>query len=165
MKSLALSLLAALTLIGAAQAQAESLYEPLVVVQPQPVVVRLAEEQQLVADINQTRAQQGLPPVTVDGLLTKAALLHAQDMARRRFFGHFTPDGASLPDRLDAVGFHWSVAAENIALDEDESHANAALLQSPDHRANILDPRVQKIGVAALGVGVGAALYVEDFAQ
>jgi uncharacterized protein YkwD len=163
MKSIALSLLASLTFIAAAPA--ESPYEPLVVVQPAPIVVRLAEERQLVADVNGIRARQGLPGVAVDGLLSKAAFLHAQDMARRRYFGHFTPDGASLPDRLDAVGFHWSVAAENIALDEDESHANAALLESPDHRANILDPRVRKIGVAALGVGIGAALYVEDFAQ
>jgi uncharacterized protein YkwD len=146
-------------------ATAESLYDQLVVVQPQPIVERNAEARALVADVNTIRSRQGLPAVTVDGLLSRAALLHARDMARRRFFGHFTPDGASLPDRLAAVGFRWQVAAENIALDEDEKHANAALLDSPSHRANILDPRVRKIGVAALGVGVGAALYVEDFAQ
>jgi uncharacterized protein YkwD len=91
-------------------------------------------------------------------------LLHARDMASRRFFGHSTPDGASLLDRLQAVGFHWRVAAENIAFDRDVEHANEALLDSAAHRANILDPRVRKIGVAALGVGVDATLYVEDFA-
>jgi uncharacterized protein YkwD len=129
------------------------------------MVVRTAEERALVADINNVRSAQGLPSVSVDDLLARAAMLHARDMAKRRYFGHFSPDGRSLPQRLAAVGVRWSVAAENIALDEDEPHANAALLGSPDHRANILDPRLRKIGVAALGVGVGAALYVEDFAQ
>jgi uncharacterized protein YkwD len=155
--------LALASLVGAARAEAP--FEPLVVVQPEPIVVRQGEARQLVADVNRVRDRHGLPEVAVDDLLSRAALLHARDMARRRFFGHETPDGSSLPDRLDALGIHWQFAAENIALDEDESHANAALLESAPHRANILDPRVRKIGVAALGVGVGAALYVEDFAQ
>jgi len=158
-----MGLLASIALTGAAGA--ESAYDKLVIVQPEPVVERMAEARQLVADVNRMREHQGLADVNVDELLSRAALLHARDMARRGYFGHFTPDGGSLPDRLAAVGFRWSVAAENIALDEDEKHANEALLQSAPHRANILDPRVRKIGVAALGVGVGAALYVEDFAR
>jgi uncharacterized protein YkwD len=162
MKSQVLGLLASIALLGAGPV--ETAYDPLVVVTPQPIIERSAEARELVADVNHIRERAGLPAVSVDGLLSRAALLHARDMARRHFFGHFTPDGGSLPDRLAAVGFHWTVAAENIALDEDEKHANAALLQSASHRANILDPRVRKIGVAALGVGVGAALYVEDFA-
>jgi len=162
MKSYGLGLLASIALLAASPP--ESPYEALVVVAPQPIVERGREARQLVDDVNRIRAGYGLPAVSVDTLLSRAALSHALDMAHRRYFGHFTPDGASLTDRLAAVGYHWTVAAENIALDEDERHANAALLDSPPHRANILDPRVRKIGVAALGVGVGAALYVEDFA-
>jgi uncharacterized protein YkwD len=138
--------------------------EPLVVLKPVTPVVRLRDESQLIVDVNRYRETQGLPLVAVDRLLARAALLHARDMAQRKFFGHTSPDGKSLPDRLDSVGFRWTVAAENIAFDEDAPHANAALLQSAPHRANILDPRVQKIGVAALGVGVNAVLYVEVFA-
>ncbi len=161
MKSLVLG---AAILALAAAAPAESPYERLVVLRPAEPVVRAAEAHALVIDVNLVRSRAGLPNVAVDDLLSRAALLHARDMARRRFFGHFSPDGSSLPDRLQAVGFRWSVAAENIALDEDERHANVALLESAPHRANMLDPRVRKIGVAALSVGVGAALYVEDFA-
>jgi uncharacterized protein YkwD len=162
MKALAVGLLVSFGLVAASPA--ESPYEPLVVVQPEPPAVSAGEERELIADVNRLRSRQGLPDVAVDERLTRAALFHARDMAHRKFFGHQSPDGASLPDRLKAVGFHWSVAAENIALDEDEQHANAALMQSAPHRANILDPRVRKIGVAAIRVGVGAAIYVEDFA-
>jgi uncharacterized protein YkwD len=162
MKAALLALLGSLVLLAAAPA--ETPYEPLVVVTPEPAVVRSAEARRLVADVNRIRAEHGLPNVSVDDLLSRAALSYARDMATRRFFGHFAPDGSSLPDRLARVGFVWTVAAENIALDADEPHANAALLGSPVHRANILDPRVRKIGVAALSVGVGASLYVEDFA-
>lgn len=152
------------TLAFVAAAPAEAPYEPLVIARPAAVIVRQDEARKLVADVNQVRAAHGLSSVSVDDLLERAALAHAQDMVARKFFGHFAPDGSSLPDRLAKIGFHWRVAAENIALDADEPHANAALLESPPHRANILDARVQKIGVAAIGVGVGAAIYVEDFA-
>lgn len=162
MKTHGLAFLAAVGLLAAVPAQPA--YEALVVVRPQPLVVRGAEARQLVADVNRVRSGQGLPQVSVDPLLSNAALLHARDMARRRFFGHTAPDGTSLPDRLRRIGFRWTVLAENIALDADERHANAALLESAEHRANILDPRVRKIGAAALEVGVGATLYVEDFA-
>jgi uncharacterized protein YkwD len=162
MKALGTGLLALLLLGGAGQAELP--YEPLVIEKPVSPVVRVAEVLELVADVNRTRSGQGLAHVAVDDLLSRAALQHARDMAQRKFFGHSSPDGATLPDRLQAVGFHWQVAAENIALDADAKHANAALLESAPHRANILDPRVRKIGVAALGVGIGAALYVEDFA-
>jgi uncharacterized protein YkwD len=162
MRTLFIGLLTSLICIGAGRVEAP--YEPLIVIAPQPMVVLETAERELVADVNRVREDQGLPSVVVDEALSRAALLHARDMANRRFFGHFSPNGGSLPDRLQAVGFHWRFAAENIAFDEDAEHANAALLQSAPHRANILDPRIRKIGVAALGVGVGAELFVEDFA-
>jgi uncharacterized protein YkwD len=155
---------ACLFLLGAAPAQTEADSEPLIILKPVPPIVRLVEENELVADVNRYRITQGVATVSVDELLTRAALLHARDMVHRKFFGHTSPDGQSLPDRLNLVGFHWTVASENIAFDEDVRHANAALLESAPHRANISDPRVQKIGVAALGVGVDAVLYVEVFA-
>ena len=161
MKLVALGFLA-LGLLGAGVREAD--YEPLVIVTPKPQTVRQSEGVDLVNDINRIRADRGLTAMTVDERLTRVALSHARDMASRKYFGHDAPDGTSLPDRLAAVGFNWSVAAENIALAPDEVQANAELLESPEHRANILDPRVRKIGVAALGVGVDAALYVEDFA-
>jgi uncharacterized protein YkwD len=161
MKSMALGFFA-IALLGAGAREVP--YEPLVIVSPQPQVVRAAEESALVDDINRFRANRGLPPMAVDERLTRAALAHARDMAERKYFGHDAPDGTSLPDRLKAVGFPWSVAAENIALAPDEHQANAELVESPAHRENILDPQVRKIGVAALGVGVDAVLYVEDFA-
>ena len=163
MKVLIFGGLAALFLLAATPN--ESPYEPLVIVRPATAVEHTGEAQELVTNVNALRANQGLSPVIVDAELSRAALLHAKDMASRRFFGHFSPDGRSLPDRLAQIGYRWTVAAENIALDADARHANAALALSASHRANILDPRVSKIGVAALSVGVGAALFVEDFAS
>ncbi len=153
---------AVLCLVGSASGETE--YDPLVVVNPVPAVVRTADEAALISDVNIVRIRHGIPTLRTDSRLTEVALSHAENMAARRFFGHTGPDGVDLPARLARAGLQWTVAAENIALDSDEAHANNALVNSSEHLANILDPRVRKIGVAALGVGHQATLYVEDFA-
>lgn len=165
MKSIAVGAIALFTLLGASSpgGHGEGLTR-LEVVRPQAPVILGDQERALLADVNLVRIKAGLEAVTIDDRLTQAARSHARDMAARSYFGHESPDGRSLVDRYAAVGFPWRVAAENIALDEDEPHAHDALLHSPDHRANILDPRVRKIGVAALGIARGSILYVEDFA-
>jgi uncharacterized protein YkwD len=164
MKVLGLIVLGSLA-FSAAAARAESLYEPLVIVHPGAIVIAADEARRLVSDVNRVRMKHAIARVTVDPELSHAAVAYARDMATRKFFGHFSPDGRSLPDRLATIGYGWTVAEENIALGANEREANEALLESPDHRANILDPRVRKIGTAALRVGVGATIYVEEFAR
>jgi len=162
MKFLGLIALGSLVFIAAAP-PVESPYEPLVIAHPQPIVIAADEALGLVTDVNLVRMKHAIAPVTVDRELSNAAVAYARDMAIRKFFGHFSPDGRSLPDRLATIEYQWTVAEENIALSANERDANEALLKSPDHRANILDPRVQKIGTAAVHVGVGATIYVEEF--
>ncbi len=154
-----------MALVFGGAASAEPQYDALVVNEPMSAVVLASEQTALIADVNRARRTRGLGDVSADLLLSRAAQMHAENMARRRFFGHTGPDGSSLPDRLAVVGFIWKVAAENIALAADESAANDSMLKSPAHSANILDARVEKIGVSALAIGRHATLYVEDFAQ
>ncbi|MFN2459436.1 MAG: CAP domain-containing protein [Candidatus Velthaea sp.] len=165
MRVLALSALAMLALVGAGTTNGHA-HAPIAldIVRPVSPSVRVNEAAALVADINVVRLSAGLGSLAVDDRLSRAALHHARDMASRNYFGHESPDGRSLIDRLGDVGFTWHVAAENIALNSDETHAHQALLDSPGHRANMLDPRVRLVGVAALNVGQGSTLYVEDFA-
>jgi uncharacterized protein YkwD len=146
-------------------ASGESSYDPLVVTQPVPLFFCESEERALLADINAVRLMYHLSAVVLDKHLDGMARAYAEDMAKRKFFGHVTPDGRSLVDRLAKIHYGWLVAEENIALDEDEFHANNALLHSPEHLKNILNAHVQVVGVAALQIGVGAVIYVEDFAQ
>jgi uncharacterized protein YkwD len=119
----------------------------------------------LFSDVNATRAERGLPPLTPDEGLSQFALQVATQMAERHYFGHTDPNGVTFQDRLRRSGLAYRYAAENMAFDEDEAHANQAFLQSPDHYANIVDTHPHKLGIAVVAAGDGEVFYVEEFAD
>jgi uncharacterized protein YkwD len=130
---------------------------------PQPPRSEPAVAQALAADVNAARVARGLPALILDDRLSRFALALAREMAQRGYFGHTDPDGVTFVDRLRSAGFVDRYAAENIALDTDEPHANVALLHSPGHYANIVDPRPRSLGVAAVVAADDEIFFVEDF--
>jgi uncharacterized protein YkwD len=119
----------------------------------------------LFADVNASRAHAGLPQLTYDAQLAQIALDVARDMATRHYFGHTDPNGVTFEERLRTSGYHYRFAAENMAFDQDEQHANQAFLHSPGHYRNIMDPLPHKLGVAVVSAGDGQTFFVEEFAN
>ena len=98
---------------------------------------------------NAERAKVGLPPLISDPALNAAAQGHSQDMATNNFYNHTGSDGSSSRDRMVRAGYApISVSAENIMVwSSTPEEVMAAWMESPDHRANILYPYLQHIGV------------------
>ena len=126
-------------------------------------VVQSYDAQRLFADVNAARAAHGLPTLTPDTRLDAFALTVAQQMATRNYFGHTDPDGVTFDQRIRAARIAFRFAAENMAFDQTEPHANLMLLHSPGHYANIMDPQARHLGVAAVGAGPDGVFYVEEF--
>ena len=115
-----------------------------------PAAINLSTEE-LVRHTNAYRTAQGLPPLTMNPLLNKAALARAIDMQTHGYFDHQNPmTGLGPAEAIAATGYSARTATENIANGTWSS--NQALVQvwidSPSHRANILDPEVREIGMA-----------------
>ena len=121
-------------------------------------------EAQMVELINHARAQHGLQPLMVDDRLTRAARKHSELMAQHNTLSHQFP-GEPLPQtRMSNEGLPSDAEAENVVLDQTVAGAHDSLMHSPPHRANILDPDYNAIGVGA--VRSGDNLWVtEDFAR
>lgn len=97
---------------------------------------------------NADRVNVKRQPLQINPLLTKAAQLKAEDMARRSYFAHEGPKGETPWSWLDQVGYEYVYAGENLALDfYDSNEVNQAWLNSPKHRDNILDKNFTEIGV------------------
>jgi uncharacterized protein YkwD len=111
---------------------------------------------QIIALTNEQRAAHGCPALVPDPQLAHAAQLHSEDMAVRNYFSHTNPEGLSFTDRMTNSGYLWSNGAENIAAGLSAPQAVLAMwMNSPAHRAIILDCELRE-------VGVGYALQLDD---
>jgi uncharacterized protein YkwD len=120
-------------------------------------------EQVLLQLANQARRQAGAPQLTLDAGLTQAARAHANAMFAARQLSHQFDGEPSLPQRLaGATRTQLDQEAENVALDFDPEHGHQHLMQSPPHRANLLNPTYNVVGLGV--IRSGDRLYiVQDF--
>jgi uncharacterized protein YkwD len=110
--------------------------------------------------VNQARADAGCNPLKVEPPLTTAATGHSDDMAARKYFDHTTPEGVSFDERIKAAGYPLP-SAENIA--RGQKNAEQVMkdwLNSPGHRANILNCTYKVIGV---GLNPNGFYWTQDF--
>ncbi len=123
-----------------------------------------AAEQDLVRRANEERAQRGAPPLRLDAQLQQAARAHTRLLAGHRALSHQFAGEPELARRLAQAGVTSDRAAENVAYDLDAPSAHESLVHSPPHRANLLNPAYNAIGVGV--IASGESLYVtEDFAR
>ena len=99
--------------------------------------------------VNDYRRSRHLRPLTLDSKLTNAASALAADMARHNRLSHSGPNGADLGKRLEAAGYNYAVAAENVAVGQ-KSFAGllAEWKRNPSERENLLLPDATQMGIA-----------------
>jgi hypothetical protein len=121
-------------------------------------------EQYLLAAANQDRAAHELRPVRIDPLLCAAALFHAHAMAARGTISHQFSGEADLATRAAAAGARFSLVTENVAEASNSALIHDLWMKSAGHRANLLDPQVDAVGIAVVAQH-GQLYAVEDFAR
>ncbi|MFJ7077739.1 CAP domain-containing protein [Streptomyces sp. NPDC098781] len=121
-------------------------------------------EAQVIDLVNKERAAAGCAPVTENASLTKAADDYSDVMADSGKLSHTGPDGSTMVTRAEAAGYTgWSTLGENIAV----GHPDAAAvmkgwMDSPGHKANILNCSYKEIGVG-VHPGDGGPWWTQDF--
>lgn len=106
-------------------------------------------EAELIQLINAERARHGLAKVRRSAPLERAADRQACDLAAHRRMSHVGSDGSTMKQRVKGAGYRMRFANENIGYGfRSPAAAVAWWMNSPGHRANILEPRVREIGVS-----------------
>jgi hypothetical protein len=121
-------------------------------------------EQYLFQSINAERAAAGLPALTWNSTLTRAAQDHALRMRSAQAISHQFQGEPGLAARAAASGSRFSRVAENVATSTSILEMHTALMNSQHHRDNILDPQVNSIGISVMVSG-RQMWGVEDFAR
>ncbi|MEJ7748554.1 MAG: CAP domain-containing protein [Candidatus Limnocylindrales bacterium] len=129
-----------------------------------------ASASSLIALVNRSRAAAGRPALRVDPTLDSIARWRSNDMLARDDFSHDIPGYGSAFKKLDAVGYCYRIAGENIGWNTDPDGAAAGaihgrFMKSPGHRANILGAAWDVIGVGAYKSASGRKMWTVLFAD
>jgi len=118
----------------------------------------------IIEETNLQRQENGdLPALSENELLTEAALAKAQDMFKKQYFEHESPSGVTPGQLVQNAGYEFIVAGENLILGNffSEKELVQAWMDSPGHRANILNNKYTEIGVAVIkGTYEGRSVWI-----
>jgi uncharacterized protein YkwD len=113
--------------------------------------------------VNRERVKHGLRPLKGDPQLTPVARAHSQDMFARGYFAHVNPDGEDPFDRMKESKVSFRAAGENLALAQTLEIAHNNLMNSPGHRANILNPSFGRLGIGVMDGGYYGLMISQEF--
>jgi hypothetical protein len=119
-------------------------------------------EKRILEELNQERVKVGLNPLEWNEHAAAAARAHTRLLVESASLSHQFPGEASLPERLGATGARFTVAAENVARTEWIEDVHPALMGSPGHRANILSPSYNAVGIGVIE-DKGRIFVTQDF--
>jgi uncharacterized protein YkwD len=119
-------------------------------------------EKQIFDQLNQERQKAGLAALEWNELVAEAARAHSRALAERGTLSHQFSNEAPLQERVASRGVRFTVAAENLALIEHVEDAHLALMNSSGHRANMLSPRYNAVGIGVIEQK-GKIFVTQDF--
>jgi uncharacterized protein YkwD len=114
--------------------------------------------------VNKERSAQGLSPLGLDPRLVQSSQVHSNDQARRRTMTHDGEDGSTPGRRVTKQGLNWRAVGENVAYGYRDMYVTMKeWMDSPGHRANILNGRYTMFG-GAVAYNGKTPYYTQDFA-
>jgi uncharacterized YkwD family protein len=131
--------------------------------EPEPVEGLNESEKKMLALLNSEREKADLPPLQVDMELVKLARLKCHDMIELNYFAHQSPTYGSPFDMMRNAGIKYRTAGENLAGAPTVERAHTALMNSPGHRANILNASFTHIGIGAVKGGPYGMMFTQMF--
>lgn len=122
-------------------------------------------ENKMIDLVNKERVSRDLKVLVSDEQLRLVARAHSVDMFRRGYFSHYSPEGASVADRMLNSRIDFLVAGENLAYAPDIEPAHKGLMNSEGHRANILSQDYGRIGIGVVDGGIYGKMFTQVFSN
>lgn len=120
-------------------------------------------EKEMLSLVNQERRKNGVDPLLGNKALQAVARSHCEDMLRRGYFSHYTPEGLSPFDRMTNADIEFNFAGENLAIAPSTKLAMQGLMNSPGHRANILSLNFGEVGIGVMDAGIYGKAFCQEF--
>lgn len=121
------------------------------------------EEMKMLELINKERVAAGVAPLKMDNELVKIARLKSQDMIAKNYFDHNSPTYGDPFTMMKNFGIKFGYAGENLAGNQTADKAHEALMNSPGHRRNILNPNYTHVGIGIMKGGPYGKMFTQLF--
>lgn len=115
--------------------------------------------------VNKERIKQGLNLLIYNEGLKEVGRRHSADMFSRGYFSHYSPENESVADRANKAQIKYLVVGENLAYAPSLELAHQGLMNSPGHKANILSPDYNQIGIGIMDGGVYGKMFTQVFSD
>jgi len=123
-----------------------------------------AYEDEVLRLVNVERSKNGLPALKSDWQLSRVARYKSQDMINKGYFSHTSPTYGSPFKMMESFGIRFSAAGENIAYGQrTPAEVMKGWMNSPGHRANILNPSYTHIGIGLAKTSKGVNYWTQMF--
>jgi uncharacterized protein YkwD len=126
-------------------------------------VARPSLELAMLDMINKERKKAGVKPLQMDPALVPLARSQSNDMFTRGYFSHVNPEGKDPFQRMKDSSIQFTAAGENLALAQTVEIAHRNLMNSPGHRANILNPAYGRVGIGIMDGGFYGLMVSQEF--
>ncbi len=133
--------------------------------QTQDIKVDAKLENAMIDLVNKERVDRGLSKLVYDEKLRDIGRGHSADMFRRGYFSHYSPENKSVADRANQAKLEYLIVGENLAYAPSLELAHQGLMNSPGHRANILSPEYNKIGIGVMDGGIYSLMFTQVFSD
>lgn len=127
------------------------------------VTVDEDSEGEMLSMVNEERKKKGLPDLITSKALQGVARAHCEDMLKRGYFSHYTPEGLSPFDRMTNADIEYTFAGENLAIAPNTKLAMQGLMNSPGHRENILSANFGQVGIGVMDAGIYGKSFCQEF--
>lgn len=121
------------------------------------------DEQRMFDSVNRERQRHGLRPYRIDPDLVRVARVKARDMVDNNYFSHRSPTYGSPFEMMRHFGVTYRYAGENLAGAPTVNRAHIGLMNSPGHRANILNTNFTRIGIGVVEGSRYGKIFVQLF--
>lgn len=133
--------------------------------QTEDVSIDEKSEKAMVEMVNFERTTRGLSALTFDFKLREVGRKHSEDMFKRGYFAHISPEGWSVADRAQKMDVDFLVIGENLAYAPLVELAFKGLMNSEGHKANILSEDYNKIGIGVMDGGIYGKMFTQVFSD
>jgi uncharacterized protein YkwD len=134
-----------------------------IVVGEQELTIDRESETEMFNLMNEARRKQEVGTLAWSEEIAEIAREYSMNLWEREYFGHYSPEGDNVADRLDDSGIKYKFAGENLAMAPTVMIAHTGLMNSEGHRQNILDPNFRTAGIGVIDNGLYGKIFVQVF--